>query len=404
MSHLKLEWALFLEFYDFSIFGFYALYFAPKIFPYVNISAYVDIFSIFALGYCMKPFGILIFQKLSLRLPLRRILNISIVIMAISFLSIATVPIYDSIGIWSGVIILCARLLQGIASGIEMQCIIKYLSSTLTMSKRNMATSAILLAISLGIFLGVMLNRGLIQYFNDFQLEDWGWRIPFYLGAILSLLSCIIRISSKKSEITPKYLQHKVNIFTIFIKYKKRILLIAGMVGINATLLMSGIIFMPIYLHSTLNLNYFTISNILFKATILSVIASLITHYLSKIINPTFLIKLTYLGIIITIIYCYHCFATGKNMSMAVYQIAILYSTVSRLTPLAIPKDIFPSYLRLTCVSTATHIGFMLFGVTYPLSLALILSLSHSVFIAPCIYIIMVTCISITCIFILPKS
>lgn len=394
---------LFLEFYDFSIFGFYALYFAPQIFPYVKISAYLDIFVIFALGYCMKPFGILIFQKLSLRLKLRSILNISVTLMIISFLAIATVPTYAQIGVWSGFIILCARLLQGIASGIEMQCLIKYLSNTLTLSKRNMATSAILLALSFGIILGIMLNRGLIQYFDDFQLDDWGWRVPFYIGAILSLLSFIIRVSSKKSEIIRESSQRKINIFTVFSRYKARILLIAGIIGINATLLMSGIIFMPIYLHTSLNLNYFIISSILFKATIFSIITSIIIFYLAKLLNPILLLNTSYAIIIISVIICYYSFAHGKHISIAVYTLAVLYSTISRLTPLVIPKNIFPTYLRLTCVSSATHIGFLFFGVTYPLSLTLILALSHSLFISPCIYIILVTCISAICLLVLPK-
>ena len=394
---------VFLELYDFSIFGFYALYFAEKIFPIVKSSALIYTFSIFALGYCMKPLGIYIFQKIYFKISLSKILICSIFIMALCFLTMATIPTYDSIGVWSGIIMLFSRLLQGVAGGIEMQCIIKFISGNITSVKRRFAINGIWLGVGLGIFLGVLLNRLLIQYLNDFELENWGWRIPFYLGSILSLLCCTLRINSRNSKVESNIFRNKITVFTIFKRYKWQILTISGIISITASLLVSSIIFMPIYLHSALNLDYLTISNILFKATIISLSVSFIAGLFVKIISPCLFLYLCYFAVIPASVLSYSLLASGEHLNIAVYILATFYSLFAKLIPIAIPKNIFPAHFRLTSSSIATHIGFIFMGSIHPLIISLLLTFSHSIFIAPCLYIITVACMGIICLILLPK-
>lgn len=378
----------FLEFYDFAVFCFYAIYFAPRIFPISRISAIFEMFVIFAIGYAMKPLGILIYQKLGYRFSLKSLLNISVLLMTVGFFGIACVPSYANAGIYAGLIVLICRIIQGLACGIEIQSMIKYVSINLCKSRRRFAINGVLLGMEVGLLFGILLNKLLVYYLDDNSLEVWGWRIPFFISGVLSLISFAVRGKVGNFKVKQRKYFHKVNIFTMFSRYKVSILAYSGIVGIMAALLVNGIIFMPVYLHNSLNLSYNKIGDILFNAAIIAIGCSILIGYVARVIDPVILLKICFASVIVASIISYSLFARGEHIALAVYILVIHYSLFGNLIPRAIAFDFFPSYLRLTNISIVTHIGFIFFGGINPLITTIIITFTHSMFVAPCIYIV----------------
>ena len=382
----------FLEFYDFAIFCFNAIYFAQKFFPVTRVSAFFNIFIIFAIGYLMKPLGIFIYQKYCYRISLKYVLNLSIFFMLIGFIIIATTPTYQTIGIYAGIILLISRVLFGISCGIEAQSIIKYVSINLDRSRRKFAINGVLLGTELGLLIGLLLNKILVYYLNDHYLESWGWKIPFLVGAVFSLMGLVLRSQINTVSTQRRYF-HNVNIFTMFYRYRNSILAYSGTIGILGVLLTNGIIFMPIYLHKSLNLDYTLIGNIIFNGAIIGILCAIIVGYISRFINPILLLKICFISVIIASIISYRLFARGNYIDIAVYLLVIHYSVFANLITKVIEYNSFPSYLRLTNILIVTHIGFIFFGGINPLIITVILNFTNSIFLAPCIYIIIMAII-----------
>jgi len=219
------------EWYDWYAYAAFALYFAPVFFPKGNSTAQLlDTAAIFAVGFLMRPIGGWIFGSIADRAGRKTSMTLSVLLMSAGSLMIALAPTFASAGVLSPVILLTARLLQGLSVGGEYGTSATYLSEISTAGKRGFYSSFQYVTLIGGqlIALGVQM---LLQkvFLTSEQLHDWGWRIPFVIGAVLSLFALIIRQHMQETIVVAKKDVTRGSVITLLKDHPRAVLTVVGL-------------------------------------------------------------------------------------------------------------------------------------------------------------------------------
>lgn len=185
------------EWYDWYAYSAFALYFSPVFFPGSNATAQLlNTAGIFAVGFLMRPIGGWLFGSMADKIGRKKAMTISVLLMSFGSLLIACTPGYASIGVAAPVLLLVARLLQGLSVGGEYGTSATYLSEMAADRHRGFYSSFQYVTLIGGqlIALGVQLLLQKVILTPE-QLAGWGWRIPFFIGALLSLVAFYLRRS-----------------------------------------------------------------------------------------------------------------------------------------------------------------------------------------------------------------
>lgn len=199
------------EWYDWYAYTAFAIYFSAAFFPAGNPTAQLlNSAGIFALGFLMRPLGGWIFGRLADRVGRKKAMTFSVLLMSFGSLLIACTPTYETAGLVAPVLLLIARLLQGLSVGGEYGVSATYLSEMATSGRRGFYSSFQYVTLIGGqlVALGVQL---LLQQLllSEAQLMAWGWRIPFVLGAVLSLVALYLRSNLEETHAFEQQQQQK---------------------------------------------------------------------------------------------------------------------------------------------------------------------------------------------------
>lgn len=183
------------EYFDWAVYGAFALYFAPIFFPQGDQTVQLmNSAAIFAIGFICRPLGGWYMGRLADRKGRKSALVFSVALMCLGSLIIAFTPGYAAIGLWAPALLLFARVLQGFSIGGEYGSSATYLSEMATPERRGYFSSFQYVTIVLGQLLAfsilLILEKWLL---TSEQLHAWGWRIPFVCGGILSALAIGLR-------------------------------------------------------------------------------------------------------------------------------------------------------------------------------------------------------------------
>ena len=182
------------EWFDFYIYAFCAIYFAPAFFPKSDPTAQLlNTAGVFAAGFLMRPIGGWIFGRLADRKGRKTSMVVSVVMMCAGSLLIACLPTYASIGALAPVLLLTARLLQGLSVGGEYGTTATYMSEVAMRGQRGFYSSFQYVTLIGGQLLAVLVVVILQQLLDEAELKSWGWRIPFVLGALTAVVALMLR-------------------------------------------------------------------------------------------------------------------------------------------------------------------------------------------------------------------
>lgn len=184
-----------IEWYDWYVYAAFSLYFAPVFFPKGNATAQLlDTAAVFAVGFLMRPVGGWLFGRIADRNGRKAAMTLSVLLMSAGSLLIAFMPGYANIGVLSPVGLLLARLLQGLSVGGEYGTSATYLSEVAIKGKRGFYSSFQYVTLIGGqlVALGVQLLLQKVLLRSE-DLHNWGWRIPFLIGAALSFVVLYLR-------------------------------------------------------------------------------------------------------------------------------------------------------------------------------------------------------------------
>lgn len=183
------------EWYDWYAYSFFSIYFAPVFFPKADLTAQLlNTAGIFAVGFFMRPIGGWLFGSLADRVGRKKAMTISVLLMSFGSLLIACSPTYNSIGLLAPVLLFAARLIQGLSVGGEYGTSATYLSEMATKERRGFYSSFQYVTLIGGQLIAVGLQLLLQKLLlSEEELRTWGWRIPFIIGALLSIIAFYIR-------------------------------------------------------------------------------------------------------------------------------------------------------------------------------------------------------------------
>ncbi|MFP3597824.1 MFS transporter [Chryseobacterium sp. SIMBA_029] len=190
------------EWYDWYAYAAFAIYFSNSFFPDSDLNAQLmNTAGIFAVGFLMRPIGGWLFGSIADKIGRKRAMTLSVLLMSFGSLLIALTPTYQSIGILAPLLLLLARLLQGLSVGGEYGVSATYLSEMATENRRGFYSSFQYVTLIGGqlIALGIQLILQKLLL-TEAQLEDWGWRIPFVIGALLSVIALYLRANLHETE------------------------------------------------------------------------------------------------------------------------------------------------------------------------------------------------------------
>lgn len=187
------------EWYDFYLYGSLAAVIGKQFFSGVNeTTAFIFALMAFAAGFAVRPFGALMFGRLGDLVGRKYTFLVTIMIMGLSTFIVGLLPNYATIGVAAPIILVCLRLLQGLALGGEYGGAATYVAEHAPRNKRGAFTAWIQTTATLGLFLSLIVIL-LTRNFTGADFEVWGWRIPFLVSILLLGVSMWIRLSLNES-------------------------------------------------------------------------------------------------------------------------------------------------------------------------------------------------------------
>lgn len=174
-----------IEWFDFYVYAFTALYFAPEFFPDSDPLAQVMATSgIFAVGFLIRPVGGWYFGRYADRHGRQKSMVLSVVLMGIGSALIACVPTYAQVGAIAPALLLAGRMVQGFSTGGEYGAAATYLSEIAVASRRGFYASFQYVTLIGGQLLATALVLVLQQVLSPGDMRSWGWRLAFAIGAV----------------------------------------------------------------------------------------------------------------------------------------------------------------------------------------------------------------------------
>lgn len=191
-----------LEWYDFTIYAFFAPILANLFFP--SQDAYISLlltFSVFALGFLVRPIGAILFGYIGDHFGRRIALILSMFVMSIPTILLAFLPSYQQIGIAAPLLFTLLRLLQGTAVSGELTTAASYLVEHADANKRGLAGSLAMCSATSGIVLSSAAAASMSHFMSQDGLASWGWRLAFAMGGIVGLIGLILRLLSAETKL-----------------------------------------------------------------------------------------------------------------------------------------------------------------------------------------------------------
>ncbi|MCZ2401849.1 MFS transporter [Paenarthrobacter sp. Z7-10] len=190
------------EWYDWAIYATFAPFFATQLFSNKDpLSAILSTLAIFAVGFLARPFGGFLFGWIGDRFGRKRSMTLTVGLAAVGSLMIGVAPTFAATGVLASIVLLAARLLQGLAHGGELPSAQTYLSEIAPRKERGFWASLIYVSGTFGNMFGALLGAVLTVLLSKADMLAWGWRLPFLLGGIFGLYALFMRARLKESEI-----------------------------------------------------------------------------------------------------------------------------------------------------------------------------------------------------------
>ena len=221
------------EWYDWYVYSAFSLYFAKVFFPPASSTAQLlNAAAVFAVGFLMRPLGGWLMGRYADRHGRRAALTASVLLMCGGSLMIALTPSYARAGVLAPVLLVIARLLQGLSVGGEYGASATYLSEMAGRTHRGFYSSFQYVTLIGGQLIAILVLLLLQNIFlTGDELKAWGWRIPFVIGALLAIVSAVMRRTLHETEqfVEAKKTVKQMNLWRGLARYPREVALVVGL-------------------------------------------------------------------------------------------------------------------------------------------------------------------------------
>lgn len=356
------------EWFDFYIFAFFAVYFAPQFFPKADPTVQLlNTAGIFAAGFLMRPIGGWLFGRIADKKGRKHSMVVSVILMCIGSLIIAACPNYATVGIFAPVILLFARMLQGLSIGGEYGATATYMSEVALRGRRGFYSSFQYVTLIGGQLLAVLVVIILQAILIDADIKDWGWRIPFVIGALTSVVALKLR-STLKETTTESSRTHSDagSLKAIFTKHGRAFVTVLGYTAGGSLAFYTFTTYMQKYLINTAGFSIKSASNVMTACLFIFMVMQPVFGALSdKIGRRSNMLLFGVIGALMTVPIM-TSLQTVTDPVIASLLICIALAVVSLYTSIAgiVKAEMFPIEVRALGVGFAYAIGNALFGGT----------------------------------------
>lgn len=183
-----------LEWFDFAVYGYFAVFIGQAFFPQSDpVAQVIGAFGIFAIGYLARPIGGILIGHFGDRYGRKFAMTLSVGAMAIPTFLIGILPGYAAIGIAAPILLTVLRTVQGLSLGGEYTTSMIFMVEHAPPHRRNLAGATAASGAILGILLGSATGALLAAIMPKDMLASWGWRIPFLFGLVIGLMGVVLR-------------------------------------------------------------------------------------------------------------------------------------------------------------------------------------------------------------------
>ena len=190
----------FIEWYDFAIYGFFAAAIGKQFFPSDDpLASLLAAFGVFAVGYGARPLGGVVLGRLADRYGRRPVMLFSVGVMGTATVCIGLLPGYQTIGVAAPALLIALRLLQGFSVAGEYTTSTVFLIEHAPRNQRGFVSSWSMVGEFFGAVTGSAIGALAATILTETQMQDWGWRIPFLLSAIFTLVGFLLRRGIQES-------------------------------------------------------------------------------------------------------------------------------------------------------------------------------------------------------------
>lgn len=399
-----------LEWYDFTVYGFFATVIGAQFFPDEDkVVQLIAAFGVFAAGYLMRPLGGVIFGHIGDKQGRKKALLISVLMMAIPTTLIAFLPTYSQIGWYSALLLVILRLLQGLSVGGEFTGSISFLVERAPKDKRGFFGSWSTFGVFGGMLLGSTLASIVTALLSKTQLHDFGWRIPFLFGAVIGVVGLFLRKGMGDDEHFEKMKKlapaEKTPLAEFWANHKMKalkIMLLSWGFGVSVYLIF---IFLPSYLHTFHNVE---LDDALSAHTISIVVLMLLIPLFGILTDKFGRKKVLLVSLIGFVVFTYPLFGLMfENSYMAILVSMLAFSVLEAMFQAVMPAlmtETFPASVRYTGLSVSYNFSLALFGGTTPLVCTWLVKVSGGNVWMPAYYLIATCVIAIFTALFIPET
>ncbi len=398
-----------LEWYEFAIYGYFAVDIAHQFFPSADPTAsLLETFSVLAIGFFMRPVGALVFGYLADRKGRKKALPVTVMLMAIATTIIGFIPTYAQIGIGSAILLVLCRMIQGFAVGGEYSSAIAYIVEQAPPNKKNLFGSLTLFGAYFGILLGSGVAASLSYLAKDTPYFHYVWRGAFILGIFLGLLGLYIR---KKAPETPEFLEAKKKgqldrnpLKALLSQNGKTLLFGIGMTLLPAVSSWLIMAYFPTYTtqygklesYQTLSLETLALLVIVAAIPLYGFLSDRVGRFPFLFASPILILAFSYL------LFLPLLKSNLPSIFLAQSALALFYIMSEALLPSTLAA-IFPTDQRCTGIALCVNIANGFFGGTAPLVATYLIQQTGNV-LAPTWYLMGVALISLLSTFFIYKT
>ncbi|WP_413798188.1 MFS transporter [Streptomyces iranensis] len=395
------------EYVDWGIYASLAPVFASQFFPEGESgAAFLSTLAIFAVGFLVRPLGGIVLGAYADRHGRKKALTLTVGMMSAGGFAIAMCPTYESIGVFSPLVLLVARLVQAFSAGGEWPSSVSYIVENAARGRRAFAGSFQQVSTGVGILLASLLALTMTSILDDEQMRTYGWRIAFAIAAALGLVVLWLRVRTEETEHfdNAKSSGDSSNpVKTLFAEHKLSLLRVVGITIPGTIIYYLWITNMPGYASTMtgLDLDKALLANSLAVVvfTLLLPLGGLLSDRLGR--RPTFMFFLV--GFALYSWPAYRLLDGGGFWTFLLVElIGAILLVGNSANVAAIYAELFPTSVRTTGTGLPYASAVALFGGTAPYFTSWLTSIGHQDKIW--IYIVVATAIGMVTILTMPDG